>query len=299
MSSNINPNNINGNFPVAGQDNDSQGFRDNFTNILNNFSFAATEINALQSTTASVQTVVQSNGNVEAYYGNIAQGLTVNATTHLIGAATLDANLTVAGISAFTGNISVGGVTSITGNLTATGATTLTTATTGGLQAQAIGNVTPGSGAFTTGTFSSTLGVTGNVTLASNLIVTNGNVVGNLTVSGAVTTPNLIMSGSTIASDGAVQYNTPSANFTYSMNSGISFFILNPTTSITNGQITLPTGNIQGALVTVHTTQAITNLQVLGNPGTVLVPSANISLSAGNGSRYYYHQSEAKWFKLN
>jgi hypothetical protein len=47
--SNINPNNINGTFPVAGQDNDSQGFRDNFTNILNNFSFTKAELEDLQS----------------------------------------------------------------------------------------------------------------------------------------------------------------------------------------------------------------------------------------------------------
>jgi hypothetical protein len=47
--SNINPNNINGAYPVAGVDNDSQGFRDNFTNIKNNFAFAQTEINDLQS----------------------------------------------------------------------------------------------------------------------------------------------------------------------------------------------------------------------------------------------------------
>ena len=47
--SNINPNNINGSFPVAGQDNDSQGFRDNFTNILNNFSFAKAELEDLAS----------------------------------------------------------------------------------------------------------------------------------------------------------------------------------------------------------------------------------------------------------
>jgi len=46
--SNINPNNINGSFPVAGQDNDSQGFRDNFTNILTNFSFTKAELEDLQ-----------------------------------------------------------------------------------------------------------------------------------------------------------------------------------------------------------------------------------------------------------
>lgn len=48
MSSNINPNNIDGTYPVAGQDNNSQGFRDNFTNTKTNFQFAADEINDLQ-----------------------------------------------------------------------------------------------------------------------------------------------------------------------------------------------------------------------------------------------------------
>jgi len=49
MASNINPNNIDGAYPVAGQDNDSQGFRDNFTNTKTNFGYAAAEISDLQS----------------------------------------------------------------------------------------------------------------------------------------------------------------------------------------------------------------------------------------------------------
>ena len=48
MASNINPQNIDGAYPVAGQDNDSQGFRDNFTNTKTNFAFAAAEITDLQ-----------------------------------------------------------------------------------------------------------------------------------------------------------------------------------------------------------------------------------------------------------
>lgn len=48
MTSQINPNNIDGAYPVAGQDNSSQGFRDNFTNIKNNFQFAYNEISDLQ-----------------------------------------------------------------------------------------------------------------------------------------------------------------------------------------------------------------------------------------------------------
>jgi hypothetical protein len=48
MTSQINPNNINGAYPVAGQDNNSQGFRDNFTNTGTNFQYAANEISHLQ-----------------------------------------------------------------------------------------------------------------------------------------------------------------------------------------------------------------------------------------------------------
>ena len=48
MTSQVNPNNIDGTYPVAGQDNDSQGFRDNFTNIRNNFTFIKAEIEDIQ-----------------------------------------------------------------------------------------------------------------------------------------------------------------------------------------------------------------------------------------------------------
>ena len=48
MTSSINPNNIDTTYPIAGQDNDSQGFRDNFTNIKTNFEYAETEIDDLQ-----------------------------------------------------------------------------------------------------------------------------------------------------------------------------------------------------------------------------------------------------------
>jgi hypothetical protein len=48
MASQINTNNIDITYPIAGQDNDTQGFRTNFTNIQNNFITAANEISALQ-----------------------------------------------------------------------------------------------------------------------------------------------------------------------------------------------------------------------------------------------------------
>ena len=70
MTSAINPNNIDGAYPVAGQDNNSQGFRDNFTSTKVNFQFAADEITALQNT--SVFTNADNNMNNNTHARNVA-----------------------------------------------------------------------------------------------------------------------------------------------------------------------------------------------------------------------------------
>ena len=49
MTSQINPADINGEYPVAGVSNNTQGMRDNFPNIKTNFQYAEDEINDLQS----------------------------------------------------------------------------------------------------------------------------------------------------------------------------------------------------------------------------------------------------------
>jgi len=48
MASKINTSTIDITYPIAGQDNDTKGFRDNFSSIKNNFSTAASEISELQ-----------------------------------------------------------------------------------------------------------------------------------------------------------------------------------------------------------------------------------------------------------
>ena len=52
MASNIVPDTIDDTYPVAGQDNNSQGFRDNFNIIKTNFTSAKSEIETLQNNTA-------------------------------------------------------------------------------------------------------------------------------------------------------------------------------------------------------------------------------------------------------
>ena len=72
MASNINPTNIDGTYPIAGQDNDSQGFRDNFTNIKINFQYSKTELEDLQSKvllkSALIGTVLQNDLNNAVLY---------------------------------------------------------------------------------------------------------------------------------------------------------------------------------------------------------------------------------------
>lgn len=63
MASNINTTDIDAEYPVAGVDNDSQGFRDNFSTIKDNFVSAKTEIEALQNNTAKLNANNDFNGN--------------------------------------------------------------------------------------------------------------------------------------------------------------------------------------------------------------------------------------------
>jgi hypothetical protein len=55
MTSQINPSNIDGNYPVAGQPNNTQGMRDNFTATKTNFQYASDEITALQNSSVLKQ----------------------------------------------------------------------------------------------------------------------------------------------------------------------------------------------------------------------------------------------------
>jgi len=119
MTSLINPNNIDITYPIAGQDNDTQGFRTNYQNIQNNFSVAASEISALQSNLATLQTGVYGNANAAAflttYTGNISAGnLSVTnlsyvnkeiiATTEVVGASINVANVIVTSITSPVGS---------------------------------------------------------------------------------------------------------------------------------------------------------------------------------------------------
>ena len=96
MTSQINPNDIDGAYPVAGQDNDSQGFRDNFTNTSTNFQYAADEITDLQNNAvlkaALTGTTLDNDMNAQPLYNFEASQVsgTVNDRGTTGGSVTLD-----------------------------------------------------------------------------------------------------------------------------------------------------------------------------------------------------------------
>jgi hypothetical protein len=112
----INPNNINGEYPVAGQDNNTQGFRDNFTNIKINFQAAEAEINGLLANAISKSTSENNFDNsvisnarlqnvrfIENDQGNVANSAVINYATGSFQSIIPTAN-TVLSFSPIAGN---------------------------------------------------------------------------------------------------------------------------------------------------------------------------------------------------
>ena len=86
MASNINPAAIDGSYPVAGQDNNSQGFRDNFTTIKLNFQRAKEEIDDLEAKTVLKAALTGSTVDNNMNMGNIYNVVLNDVSTAKIAA---------------------------------------------------------------------------------------------------------------------------------------------------------------------------------------------------------------------
>ena len=273
MTSQINPNNIDGAYPVANQDNNSQGFRDNFTNIKVNFQDAAAEITDLQNKAilkaALTGSTLDNNMNDALLYAARIQDFSATKVTvpETSGAITINyasghyqaintSGSIALSFTNFPANGSYGYI-KLQINITNTAHTvTLPAAVTlgvGGLQGYSAGTITFG----TTGVFEFAFGTYdagATITIFDlNRALTNfatGNLsVGTLTATTAVVTGNI--SGGNISSSGLI---STTGNI---LGGNIS----------TGGRITA-TGNIVGGNLTtsgaVAATGAVSGLTVAG-----------------------------------
>lgn len=106
MTSAITTTNIDGAFPVAGQDNNSQGFRDNFTNIKTALNVAKSEISTLQSDTAKLNVDNDFNGKVleNAEINKIYYSVRNNGTVPLAGETFTNVDIENGALQTFTFN---------------------------------------------------------------------------------------------------------------------------------------------------------------------------------------------------
>ncbi len=112
--SQINTNGINVNYPVPGQNNSSQGFRDNFGQIRTNLNTAGTEITDLQTKVvlkAALDNSVLNNDMANAQISNCStrgfRGTTFNLGNALAGTVLVDVNKADVHYGTVTGNVTL------------------------------------------------------------------------------------------------------------------------------------------------------------------------------------------------
>jgi hypothetical protein len=315
--SSINPNTIDGTFPIAGQDNDSQGFRNNFTETKNNFQFAASEITDLQTKAVLKSPLV--GGTVDTNFNNLTnQPLvaaqikqfteTLNAFGPVSGTQTIDwttghyQTLTTSGsvtlsfastwpLTGFYTNLRLeANVTSTAHTLTLP--TQVTAASYNNLQGCSNGVITFPN----TGVYLYELGTRdgGTTVTIRDLINGTDNVASDFTVAG-----NSISQGGRVVQ--GYQFSSPTANVAVTINSNIERLILAPTGAIISfgAVVTLPNVTVDGTMVAISSNVAATIQPVSPWVGTTITPSANVNITAGTGISFLYHASDSKWYKIS
>ncbi len=321
--SNINPQNIDGTFPIAGQDNNSQGFRDNFTNTINNFTKAADELTDLQTYAvlkgplASVGQTGTPQNDMNYAYLTHAQMIGTVQTPNTITAPLAGGSFELDWSKGHFQSVSIPGnaTMSLTATWPGTASNNLYTEVTLQVIVAVAGSTLtiPSSVTWTNlsditgaGTYSITFPVAGtyqykfssvdggaSITIR-DLINNYQTTIGNVNVIG-----NLITNGGRI--EAGYQYYSPTANLVFTANTNVSRIILDPSGAglvSLYANITLPTGNVDAKVVAISSTQAVQFLYVQPNLGSQLVNQGNISLSAGSQVQYFYHATEGKWYKI-
>lgn len=293
--SSINPNNIDGTYPIAGQDNDSQGFRDNFTNIKNNFTFALAEITDLQNN--AVLKSALSGGTLDNNLNNSA----------LKGAQLIKTTLTKNDLGTATGTVPVDWNTGHFQTLITSGSVTLSFSNfpTSGFWTNLMLEINVASTAHT-------------LTLPAAVSVNNTNLKG---VASNVITFNrtgkhwfefsTYDGGTTITiRDLTRNYDTntvdyqifkPTANVAITANVGVDSILITPTPSggIVSffADVTLPNTATNGTTISISSNVAVNQFRALGPWLSTVSPSANVSLTAGSGVEYTYVSADNTWYK--
>lgn len=296
--SNINPQNIDGSFPIAGQDNNSQGFRDNFTQTINNFRFAAAELTDLQ--TYAV---------LKGPLGSVGQTGTPSNDMNFAFITAPQLIEAVETINAI-GNVSTGGSQTIDWTdghfqtLSVTGSATLSFASTWPannlwtklrLRILSYGSTAVTLPATVTENIQNIRGYTSGTTvyLSSGLHEFEFTTYDN---GSTVSITDLRKNYGPV-----IQQLSPTANIAFTANVGVDRVLLTPTLSggIVSffADVTLPNTTANGTTISIAANVAVNQLRALPSWTSTVSPSANITLTAGTSAEFTYITSDNKWYR--
>ena len=203
-----------------------------------------TNITNLTSTTANVVDLTSSNINITG--GNISNVLTLTTTTANITNLT-SANILIQG--GYLDNVIINPNVSTSGSFT--------TVNVGGIQVEAIGNVTPGTGAFTTLTTTQTFISTGNIVANSNITSTSSTT-GALVISGD---GGAAIGGNVYVGQGAVINSTQSTTDTIirgTTETSLIYVVSDPVyDQVTIGGNLIASNVVQGAKLQINSTDSM------------------------------------------
>jgi len=295
--SNINPQNIDGTFPIAGQDNNSQGFRDNFTNTINNFTFAAAELTDLQ-TYAVLTAPLSSVGQTGTPTNNMNYAYLTKP--QLKGSVETITDL---------GSITTGGSFSVDWSVAHFQSVSLTTSAT-----MSFSSTWPANNLWTKLRLRVTTTNTTSLTLPATVTVNISNIQGY--VSG--TTLSLAAgtyvfefttsdNGSTVTIEdvlrnykqSTIQQYKPTANIAVTANVGVNAVLLTPTGTVISfgANVTLPNTQADGTTIKISSNIAVSQLSVEAPWLSSISPYGNVSLTAGNSVEFVYINADNKWYK--
>lgn len=324
MTSQVNPNNIDGTYPVAGQDNDSQGFRDNFTNIRNNFTFAKAEIEDLQNKavlkSALLNTVLSNDfaGNAvvnptltswrETYnnIGSVSGSVTINFTNGNFQKITMSGSTTLtfsfpanstsqyASVKLWVSNPSASYTLSFPNSLTLGDTDTVAgfSGNTVTFSAAEISNSTDYFFEIFTVDGGTTLGIRDlgrNRTKALSGLQVNG----NLTASA-----NLITNAGTINTNYAYVTLTNDENFFANTGYNTLYFDTASSSTIGNARIALPDTDVDGREITLSFLAPITAVWVNKANTADVKWFPNTTVSSGNVvAKFTYSTANSNWLR--
>jgi hypothetical protein len=325
--SNINPQSIDGTYPIAGQDNNSQGFRDNFTNTVNNFTFAAAELNDLQQNAvlkAALGSVGQSGtptndlnysyithaqmiGTVETKkdFGNILVGGSIPVdwaqghfqTVDLVGAnATVSFGTTWPATNLYTRLRLQCNTYGVSCNLALPAAVSTNISSIQGASGQTINLPAGGVYVFEFSTWNN------GTTIAIQDVLRNYDIVANgaSSIFTSVTTATLVTTGAVVNT--GVQLYVPTANTqTFTGNVSSNKIIIAPKPSLGAGSyqlVTLPNVTTDGTTFSISAN--VTTYVGTFSPwvSTTVDSGVNVAVTGGTSIDFIYSSSQSKWFKV-